>query len=34
MDGTVLIEDGPAGSQNLMLYASGRRFRISGGAVA
>jgi hypothetical protein len=34
MDGTVLIEDGPGGNQNLMIYAAGRRFRVSGEAVA
>lgn len=31
LDGTVLIEDGGAGTKNLIIYGGGQRFRISGG---
>lgn len=32
MNGTILLENAGAGTQNLILYASGERHRISGGA--
>lgn len=31
MDGTILIENASASAQNVILYAAGLRFRISGG---
>lgn len=32
MNGTVLLEDGGAGNQNVVIYANGERYRIDGGA--
>lgn len=32
MNGTILIEDGGAGNQNLIIYANAERYRIDGGA--